>query len=106
MLAGCSLMMFSRDEGRTWSEPEDAPWGLTGDRHQGVQLPDGRYVIVFRDMAPGSSTKGYFVAWVGPYEAIRSKAAAGTPDISMPPARTPARICLYSLHSFIVMIPP
>ena len=66
---------FSHDEGKTWTTPEDAPWGLTGDRHQGVQLSDGRFAIVFRDMAPKSPTRGHFVAWVGPYEAIKSKNA-------------------------------
>ena len=75
---GCSLMMFSRDEGKTWSKAEDAPWALSGDRHQGVQLPDGRMVIVFRDMAPKSPTRGHFVAWVGPYAAIRSREVKGT----------------------------
>jgi len=74
---GCSLMMFSRDEGKSWTAPEDAPWGLTGDRHQGVVLPDGRCFIAFRDQAKGSSTKGHFVAWVGPYAAIRSREAKG-----------------------------
>jgi hypothetical protein len=72
---GCSMMMFSHDEGKTWTTPEDAPWGLTGDRHQGVRLPDGRFAIVFRDMAPKSPTRGHFVAWIGPYEAIKSKNA-------------------------------
>ena len=69
---GRSLMMFSRDEGRTWTKPVDAPWGLTGDRHQGVLLQDGRYVIAFRDMAPRSPTHGHFIAWVGSYAAIKS----------------------------------
>lgn len=69
---GHSLMMFSRDEGHSWSEPEDTPWGLTGDRHQGVGLPDGRMVIAFRDQAPGSGTRGHFVAWVGAYDDIRA----------------------------------
>jgi hypothetical protein len=68
---GTSLMMFSRDEGETWTTPVDTPWGLTGDRHQGVQLPDGRLVIVFRDMAPGSPTHSHFVGWIGTYEDIR-----------------------------------
>ncbi|MGN0852280.1 MAG: sialidase family protein [Kiritimatiellia bacterium] len=75
---GRSLMMFSRDEGRTWSTPEDTPWALTGDRHQGVRLADGREVIVFRDRAPQSPTHGHFVGWVGPYAAIRSQDPAGT----------------------------
>ena len=80
---GCSLMMFSRDEGKTWSTAEDTPWALTGDRHQGVTLPDGRLVIVFRDMAPASPTRGHFVAWVGPYAAIKSKAEEGTYRIKL-----------------------
>ena len=75
---GCSLMMFSRDEGKTWTAAEDAPWGLTGDRHQGVQLPDGRLFIAFRDMAPKSPTRGHFVAWVGSYDAIKSRETKGT----------------------------
>ncbi len=68
---GRSLMMFSRDEAQTWSLPVDTPWGLTGDRHMGVYAPDGRLVIAFRDQAPGSPTKGHFVAWVGAYDDIR-----------------------------------
>ncbi|WP_442507588.1 sialidase family protein [Novipirellula sp. SH528] len=68
---GNSLMMFSRDEGETWSKPVDTAWGLTGDRHMGVQAPDGRWVIAFRDLAPQSKTKGHFVAWVGTYEDIQ-----------------------------------
>lgn len=66
-----SMMMFSRDEGKTWSEPERTSWGLTGDRHQGVQIKDGRWVIAFRDQARNSSTRGHFTAWVGTYEDIR-----------------------------------
>jgi hypothetical protein len=68
---GRSLVMFSADEGKTWSEPTDTPWGLTGDRHAGVQTADGRLVIAFRDQALGSPTRGHFVAWVGKYEDIR-----------------------------------
>ncbi len=67
-----SLLMFSRDEGETWSTPVDSSWQLTGDRHQGVQLPDGRWVIAFRDQAPGSETHGHFMAWVGTYDDIRN----------------------------------
>ena len=68
---GRSLVMFSRDEGATWSAPVDTPWGLTGDRHIGVQTKDGRLVIAFRDQALHSPTKGHFVAWVGTYDDIR-----------------------------------
>lgn len=68
---GRSLVIFSRDEGETWSEPGDTSWGLTGDRHIGTQLPDGRWIVAFRDQAINSPTKGHFVAWVGTYEDIR-----------------------------------
>lgn len=68
---GYSLMMFSSDEGATWSGPVDTPWGLTGDRHRGVYAKDGRLVIAFRDQAPQSPTKGHFVAWVGTYDDIK-----------------------------------
>lgn len=71
---GRSLMMFSQDEGETWSKPVDTPWGLTGDRHIGVCSPDGRWVIAFRDQAVRSPTRGHFVAWVGTYEDIRKTA--------------------------------
>ncbi|OQB34801.1 MAG: hypothetical protein BWY09_02565 [Candidatus Hydrogenedentes bacterium ADurb.Bin179] len=69
---GRSLMMFSRDEARSWSTPVDTPWGLSGDRHMGVYAPDGRLVIAFRDRAPDSPTSGHFVAWVGAYDDIRA----------------------------------
>jgi hypothetical protein len=69
--AGRSLMMFSDDEAKTWSQPVDTPWGLTGDRHYGVKTEDGRWVIAFRDRAKGSPTASHFVAWVGTYDDIR-----------------------------------
>jgi len=67
--SGTSLMMFSRDEGRTWSKAVDTPWGLTGDRHHGIWLPDGRLVIVFRNAAPNAPA--HFTAWVGTYDDIK-----------------------------------
>jgi hypothetical protein len=57
--SGASLIMFSRDEGQTWSQPMDTPWGLTGDRHHGITLPDGRMVIVFRNASPNPKEKGF-----------------------------------------------
>ena len=69
---GRSLMMFSSDEGETWSTPVDTPWGLSGDRHMGARLPDGRWIFAFRDQAPNSPTKGHFVAWVGSFDDIKS----------------------------------
>ena len=69
-----SLMMFSSDEGATWSSPINTSWGLTGDRHMGIQTKDGRLVFAFRDQAIGSPTKGHFVAWVGTYDDIKQGA--------------------------------
>ena len=63
-----SFMMFSDDEGKTWTTPRQTPWGLTGDRHVIRYLPDGRIIAVFRDMAPASPTRGHFLAWVGTYD--------------------------------------
>jgi hypothetical protein len=64
-------MMFSNNEGKTWSEPVETPWGLTGDRHMGIYTKDGRLVIAFRDKALNSPTSGHFVAWVGTYDDIK-----------------------------------
>ena len=69
---GRSMMSFSSDEGKTWSAPVDTPWALTGDRHEGVTLPDGRYVIAFRDQAVGSPLRGQFVAWVGTFDDLKN----------------------------------
>jgi hypothetical protein len=68
---GRSLVMFSRDEGVTWTKAVDTPWGLTGDRHTGGFTRDGRLVIAFRDQAINSPSKDHFVAWVGTYEDIQ-----------------------------------
>ena len=69
--AGCSMMCFSRDEGATWTTPVDTAPELTGDRHEGVVLPDGRYFIAFRDRMSASPTYGHYVAWVGTYDDLR-----------------------------------
>ena len=68
-----SKLIFSRDEGQTWTAPEVSSWGLTGHRHHGVQLKDGRWVIAFRDTAPKSPTGGHFVAWTGTYDDIKNR---------------------------------
>jgi len=69
---GRSLMMFSQDEGTTWSTPTDTSWGLTGDRHNGVFASDGRMAICFRDQALNSPTRGHFIAWVGTYDDLKA----------------------------------
>jgi len=91
-----SQIIFSNDEGRTWSEPRSLPNSLTGDRHVAAYAPDGRLVIFFRDRSRkehheklvevarkqdetnyskiaketgyGNPTEGDWVAWVGTYE--------------------------------------
>lgn len=65
-----SHVIFSNDEGRSWSAPRELPASLTGDRHTGVYGPDGRLFISFRDTTRESPTKGDWVAWVGTYEDI------------------------------------
>ena len=69
---GRSMMAFSRDEGQTWTPPADTSWELTGDRHEGLRLPDGRWIVAFRDRAIGSPTYGQYMAWVGTYDDIRN----------------------------------
>ncbi len=65
-----SHVIFSDDEGRTWSAPHELPAALTGDRHTGRYAPDGRLFITFRDTTLESPTKGDWVGWVGTYEDI------------------------------------
>lgn len=65
-----SFVIFSGDEGKTWSPPRELPASLTGDRHTGKYAPDGRLFISFRDTTRVSPTKGDWVAWVGTYNDI------------------------------------
>ncbi len=65
-----SFVMFSEDEGRTWSGPRELPGALTGDRHVGGYAPDGRLLVSFRDMARESPMRGDWVAWVGTFDDI------------------------------------
>jgi hypothetical protein len=65
-----SFVMFSPDEGKSWSEPRQLPGALTGDRHTGKYAPDGRLLVSFRDMTHESPTRGDWVAWVGTFDEI------------------------------------
>lgn len=65
-----SFVVFSDDEGATWSEPRELPGALTGDRHTARYAPDGRLFISFRDTALETPTRGDWVAWVGRYADI------------------------------------
>jgi len=68
---GPSLIMYSEDEGDTWSEMQTTTWELTGDRHVAKYAPDGRLVIAFRDRMRNSPYDGHFVIWIGTYDDIR-----------------------------------
>ena len=65
-----SHVMFSDDEGQTWSPPRELPGALTGDRHTAKYVPDGRLFVSFRDTTRESPTQGDWVAWVGTYDDI------------------------------------
>lgn len=66
-----SHIMFSEDEGESWSEPRELPDSLNGDRHTGQYASDGRLLISFRSISPREKSapfEGDWVAWVGTYE--------------------------------------
>ncbi len=74
-----SHIVFSNDEGQTWSEPKEVPLALTGDRHTGKYSPDGRLLISFRCRSPQGAVddrpfEGDWVAWVGTYDDLVSGA--------------------------------
>jgi hypothetical protein len=91
-----SQIIFSNDEGKTFSDPKPLPNSLNGDRHVLRYAPDGRLLVVFRDYSPlnfrkdlvkisderkepnlsliagetgqGSPTEGDWAGWVGTYD--------------------------------------
>ena len=91
-----SQIIFSNDEGKTWTNPRPLPNELTGDRHVLKYAPDGRLFVSFRDRSQGeihkkliekakekketnysviaeetgfgSPTEGDWVGWVGTYD--------------------------------------
>jgi hypothetical protein len=70
-----SHVIFSDDEGQTWTEPREVPLALTGDRHTGKYGPDGRLFISFRcrspkDKAGGRPFERDWAGWIGTYEDI------------------------------------
>lgn len=73
-----SQVIFSQDEGQTWSAPRTLPPELCGDRHVGRYAPDGRLLISFRAVSPQGMSSPYdgdWVAWVGNYDNLED----GTP---------------------------
>lgn len=80
-----SLISFSADEGKTWSEPVEAPAALNGERHKAEYTPDGRLFITFRSIERGrkaeknagiGDVRGWIseglVAWVGTYDDLKN----------------------------------
>lgn len=67
-----SHVMFSRDEGRTWTLPHELPASLCGDRHVTRYGPDGRLFVSFRDTAKESPSAGDWIGWVGRYGDLKS----------------------------------
>ena len=71
-----SHIIFSDDEGNTWSPPREVPLSLTGDRHTGKYGPDGRLFISFRSRLPAhldTPVEGDWVGWVGRYQDLVDK---------------------------------
>jgi len=74
-----SHVMFSQDEGRNWTPPQELPASLCGDRHVARYGSDGRLFVSFRDTAKDSTTAGDWIGWVGRYEDLKAETeAAGT----------------------------
>ena len=81
-----SLLIFSTDEGETWSKPVEAPVSLNGERHKAEWLPDGRLFITFRSiernkkmvrkMRKDGGKKTWYsegwIAWVGTYDDLKN----------------------------------
>ncbi|MDV6032347.1 MAG: exo-alpha-sialidase [Phycisphaera sp. RhM] len=72
-----SHIIFSDDEGQTWSSPRELPLALTGDRHTGKYTADGRLFISYRCQSPVQSRKdrpfeGDWVGWVGTWDDLVS----------------------------------
>ena len=68
-----SHIIFSEDDGKTWSSPRELPLSPTGDRHIGKYAPDGRLFISFRCRSPKKSAstriyEGDWVGWVGTWD--------------------------------------
>lgn len=81
-----SMISFSTDEGKTWSEPKEAPAALNGERHKAEYTSDGRLFITFRSIERGKKAQLFakpadrkqgwisegLIAWVGTYEDLKN----------------------------------
>lgn len=81
-----SLISFSQDEGKSWSEPKEVPAALNGERHKAEYTADGRLFITFRSIERDPeglrALKGQYpskrfyseglIAWVGSYADLKT----------------------------------
>ena len=80
-----SLVSFSTDEGKTWSEPKELPAALNGERHKAEYTQDGRLFITFRSIERGHKAEANalettmggwisegWIAWVGTYDDLKN----------------------------------
>ena len=78
-----SIISFSQDEGKTWSEPRQAPAALNGERHKADYTPGGRLFITFRSIERGKKAQQHvktdkdwmsegWVAWVGTFDDLKN----------------------------------
>ncbi|MEE0830853.1 MAG: Ig-like domain-containing protein, partial [Longicatena sp.] len=80
-----STLIYSDDEGETWSKPMDLPGSLAGERHKALYDPiSGRLVITFREIkfdlngngtfdGGNDWTCGEWLAWVGTYDQLMNQ---------------------------------
>ncbi|MGL6075920.1 MAG: sialidase family protein [Fimbriiglobus sp.] len=66
-----SHIIFSDNEGKTWTAPREMAASLNGDRHVAKYAPDGRLFVSFRDIPTKgefSPTANSWVGWIGTYD--------------------------------------
>ncbi|MEG0845883.1 MAG: SGNH/GDSL hydrolase family protein [Niameybacter sp.] len=65
-----SMVIFSDDEGETWSKPKEVAGALRGERHQAkYDCVTGKLLVTFRSYGiTGNPDDRHWVAWLGQYE--------------------------------------
>ncbi|MGC8742398.1 MAG: sialidase family protein [Verrucomicrobiia bacterium] len=70
-----SHIMFTTDEGKSFSEPKEVQSLLNGDRHTAKYSSDGRLLVSFRKVSPAGKKdefEGDWIAWVGKYDDLKN----------------------------------
>ncbi|MFT4549939.1 MAG: hypothetical protein ACI8XO_001572 [Verrucomicrobiales bacterium] len=71
-----AMISLSKDEGVNWSDPQELPGSLSGERHVARYSSDGRLLVCFRDFSPlnpTNPTHADWVAWVGTWDDLVSR---------------------------------